>query len=178
MDRVPRPPVQRTPTGYRMNLDVEERELIHRLLGELRSLLTESEPLSVDAAADGEPDDRMKRLFPTAYHQRRDQEMDEEFRRLMRDDLVASRLAGLDLIDGVLAPTDDEPPHLTEAQLMAFLQALNGVRLVLGTMLDVSEEHDIDDIDDDHPLVGEYHLYDFLSWVLDASVRAAMGGAR
>ena len=174
MDRVPLPPVQRTRTGFRMNLDTEERDLIHRLLGELRSLLTEPEPIPDDPTSPGVPDDRMKRLFPTAYHQRRDQEMDDEFRRLMRDDLVASRLAGLDLIDDVLAPTDDEPPHLTEAQLMAFLQALNGVRLVLGTMLDVSEKHDIDDIGDDHPLVGEYHLYDFLSWVLDASVRAAM----
>ncbi|MEO6126006.1 MAG: DUF2017 family protein [Ilumatobacteraceae bacterium] len=175
MARVPLPPVQRTATGFRMNLDTEERELIHRLLGELRSLLTESESVeSGEPTVDGPVDDRMKRLFPTAYHQRRDQEMDDEFRRLMRDDLVASRLAGLDLLADVLAPHDDEPPHLTEAQLMAFLQAVNGVRLVLGTMLDVSEEHEIDDIDDDHPMVGEYHLYDFLSWVLDASVRAAM----
>jgi len=171
MARIPLPPVQRTATGFRINLDVEERELIHRLLGELRSLLTEPH---ADADGTGPVDDRMRRLFPTAYHQRRDQEMDEEFRRLMRDDLVASRLAGLDLLADVLAPADDEPPHLSEAQLMAFLQALNGVRLVLGTMLDVSEEHEIDDIGHDHPLVGEFHLYDFLSWVLDASVRAAM----
>lgn len=160
-----------------MNLDVEERGLIHRLLGELRSLLTDSQPVTenpeISDDTPGVADGRMKRLFPTAYHQRRDQEMDEEFRRLMRDDLIASRLAGLDLIADVLAPADDEPPHLTEAQLMAFLQALNGVRLVLGTMLDVSEEHDIDDIGDDHPMVGEYHLYNFLSWVLDASVHAA-----
>jgi len=171
MARIPLPPVQRTAAGFRINLDVEERELIHRLLGELRSLLAEPH---ADADGAGPVDDRMKRLFPTAYHQRRDQEMDEEFRRLMRDDLVASRLAGLDLLADVLAPADDEPPHLSEAQLMAFLQALNGVRLVLGTMLDVSEEHEIDDIGDDHPMVGEFHLYDFLSWVLDASVRAAM----
>jgi hypothetical protein len=39
-------------------------------------------------------------------------------------------------------------------------------------MLDVDEDHDIDDITDDNPLVSEYHLYNFLSWLLDWSVRA------
>ena len=116
-------------------------------------------------------DDRMRRLFPTAYHQQGDREMDDEYQRLMREDLVASRLVGLGVIDECLGAGKNRVA-LTEAQLLAFVQALNGVRLVLGTMLDVSEEHDLDEIDDDHPLVGEYHLYAFLSWVLDWCIRA------
>ena len=116
-------------------------------------------------------DDRMRRLFPTAYHQQGDREMDDEYQRLMREDLVASRLVGLGVIDECLGARKNSVA-LTEAQLLAFVQALNGVRLVLGTMLDVSEEHDLDEIDDDHPLVGEYHLYAFLSWVLDWCIRA------
>lgn len=116
-------------------------------------------------------DDRMRRLFPTAYHQQGDREMDDEYQRLMREDLVASRLVGLGVIDECLGAGKNSVA-LTEAQLLAFVQALNGVRLVLGTMLDVSEEHDLDEIDDDHPLVGEYHLYAFLSWVLDWCIRA------
>ncbi len=160
--RLPRPPVQKTRNGFRINLDMEERELIHRLLGELRSLLTQPDV----------GDERLRRLFPTAYHERGDREYDEEFRRLMRDELINSRMAGLDLIAGALAPAESSPAELTEAQMMAFLQALNGIRLVLGTMLDVTEDHDIDDVGDDHPMVGEYHLYNFLSWVLDSSVRA------
>ena len=52
------------------------------------------------------------------------------------------------------------------------MQALNALRLVLGTMLDVDEDDDLDDIDDDDPLVGEHHLYDYLSWLLDWAVRA------
>ena len=167
--RLSKPPIQKVGSAYRINLDVEERELIHRLLGELRSLLLE--PGAADAEASAR-DDRMKRLFPTAYHRPGDAEKDDEFRRLMHDDLVASRVAGLDLIQDALAPTQTRSPSITEAQMMAFLQALNGVRLVLGTMLDVTEEHDIGDVGDDDPLVGEYHLYDFLSWVLDSSVRA------
>ena len=172
MGRAPKPPIQRIGAVYRINLDVEERELIHRLLGELRSLLTE--PDAAAAAADAR-DDRMQRLFPTAYHRPADADKDEEFRRLMRDELVASRLAGLDLIQDSLAPAQEESPTLSEVQMMAFMQALNGIRLVLGTMLDVTEEHDIGDVGDDDPMVGEYHLYDFLSWVLDSSVRALQG---
>lgn len=160
-----RPPIQRTSNGFRINLDVEERELIHRLLGELRDLLTEPD---VD-------DERLRRLFPSAYHQPQDAEYDKEFRRLMRDEIITSRLAGLDLVTESLAPKLSAPPTLSEAQMSALLQALNGVRLVLGTMLDVSEDHDLTEIADDHPLVGEYHLYDFLSWVLDSSVRAMQG---
>lgn len=91
----------------------------------------------------------------------------------MRSELVASRLAGLDVVSDSLAPNDRRAPELTETQMMAFLQALNGVRLVLGTMLDVSEEPG--EISADHPMSGEYQLYDFLSWVLDSSVRAVQG---
>lgn len=49
---------------------------------------------------------------------------------------------------------------------MAFVRSLNQIRLVLGTALDVSEDESID-VDDDHPLVAEYHLYHYLSWLLE-----------
>jgi hypothetical protein len=49
------------------------------------------------------------------------------------------------------------------------------VRLVLGTMLDITEDHDIGAVDENDPLVGEYNLYDFLSWILDWAVRAVQG---
>ncbi|MEO7397176.1 MAG: DUF2017 family protein [Ilumatobacteraceae bacterium] len=179
MPRAPKPPIQRTRTGFRVNLDIEERQLIHRLLAELRALMDGSRAARADHNELNDPvdvhpgeDERLRRLFPSAYHQAQDREMDDEFRRLMHDDLITSRLAGLDLVGNALAPDDLRSPELSETQLTAFLQALNGVRLVLGTILDVSEDHDAGDVRDDHPLVGEYHLYDFLSWVLDSSVRA------
>lgn len=159
--RKPKPPVERTGITFRLNLQEEERDLIRRLMGELRTLLL------------GPSDDqRMRRLFPAAYHQQGDREMDDEYQRLMREDLVASRLVGLGVIDECLDTAGKNSASLTEVQLLAFVQALNGVRLVLGTMLDVSEEHDLDEIADDHPRVGEYHLYAFLSWVLDWCIRA------
>jgi hypothetical protein len=60
--------------------------------------------------------------------------------------------------------------------MLAFMQAVNGVRLVLGTLLDVTE--DDDDVErDDLDAAPEYHLYGYLSWVLDASVRALSGAS-
>ena len=64
------------------------------------------------------------------------------------------------------------PGTVDEETMIAFVQAINGLRLVLGTMLDVSEDIDPDDIDDADPLAGEHHLYNFLSWLLDWAVRA------
>ena len=164
MARKPKPPVERTSRGFRINLQAEERDLIQRLMAELRSLLTESTD-----------DERLRRIFPTAYHQEGDREMDQEYQRLMREDLVASRLKGIDLVDECMDSAGRNSAVLNEGEMMAFVQALNGVRLVLGTMLDVDEDHDLDEVAEDHPLVGEYHLYAFLSWVLDWSVRALQG---
>lgn len=161
MGRKVRPPIERVGSSYRFNLDLEEREMIHRLMGELRALLQDSDD-----------DGRLRRIFPAAYHQAGDQELDEEYQRLMRDELRTSRLKGLDAVDEFMTAARGDRATATEAQMMAFLQALNGVRLVLGTMLDISEEHDVSEVHDDHPLASEYNLYDFLSWMLDWSVRA------
>ena len=159
-------PITRKGAGFRINLDPAELDLLQRLLGELRTLLLGPST-----------DDRMKRLFPTAYHQAGDREMDDEYQRLMREDLVASRLTGINTVEAALQNVGGRPgvkhiPELTESQLLAFMQAINGLRLVLGTMLDVSEEHDLDEVGADHPLIGEYHLYGYLSWVLESCVAA------
>ena len=165
MARKPKPPVERVGRDkFCINLDLEEVDLIHRLMTELRQLLNEP------PADDG----RLRRLFPVAYHDPGDRELDEEYQRLMHDELLQSRLKGLDLVDDFMAG-GLRHQRLTESDLLAFVQALNSLRLVLGTILDVSEDHDFGEVADDHPLVGEYQLYDFLSWVLDWSVRALQG---
>jgi hypothetical protein len=151
------PPVQRVRDGYAFNLGDDERTLITRLLTELSQLLM------------GESDDpRLVRMFPPAYHLADDAEADAEYQRLMREELVASRLTGISTVNAAL----QSPEPVDEASMVAFVQAINGLRLVLGTMLDVSEDLDPDDIDDDDPLAAEHHLYSFLSWLLDWAVRA------
>ena len=152
-----RPPVEQYRSGYRFNLDDDERELVRRLLGEMRQLLV------------GPSDNpALTRVFPAAYHQPQHADHDAEYQRLMREELVASRLTGIEVISTAL----DAKPPLTAAQMSAFMQGLNGLRLVLGTILDISEDHDADDVADDDPRVGEYQLYGFLSWLLEWTVRA------
>jgi Domain of unknown function (DUF2017) len=151
------PPIERVRDGYAFNIGEEERQLVVRLLTELSDLLVT-----------GTDDPRLIRMFPPAYHLADDAEAEAEYRRLMREDLVASRLAGITTVNASLQATGP----VDEEAMVAFVQAINGLRLVLGTMLDVSEDHDPDDIDDDDPLVGEHHLYNFLSWLLDWAVRA------
>lgn len=151
-----RSPVQRTRAGtYRLQLDGPAREMIRHLLAEMRDLVT-SDP----------SDPRVRRLFPTAYHA--DPDRDAEYQRLMRDELVASRTSALDEVDEVLAGT----APMTLAQAVAFVQSLNALRLVLGTILDVDEAHDSSDLEPGDPLLAQHHLYDYLSWLLDSAVRA------
>ena len=152
-----KPPVERVRNGYRINLQAEERELVRRLLAELQALLV------------GPSDNpALKRIFPAAYHLSEHAEHDAEYQRLMREELVASRLTAISAVNEAL----DAKPPLDEAQILAFMQSLNGLRLVIGTVLDVSEEEDLSGIDDDSPNAGEHHLYGFLSWLLEWTVRA------
>ena len=153
-------PVEAVPGGWRITLDVEERSLLIRLMGELRELL-------------GGPHDNelVRRLFPTAYPD--DDEKEAEYQRLMRDELVASRLAAIDSVTETLSATRDDQ-LLDESQTIAFMQSINAIRLVLGTMLGITDDDSADDAEvADTP---EHHLYDFLSWLLEWTVRSLSPG--
>lgn len=155
MARRSRGPIERGRDGFQVRLGDHEAEIVGRLMTELRELLLRGEPA----------DPRLRRLFPTAYHD--DAELDDEYQRLMREDLVASRLGAIEVVDRALQGTS-----LAEHELIGFMQSLNAVRLVLGTMLDVSEDSDPDLVADDDPLAPELNLYHYLGWLLDAAVRA------
>jgi hypothetical protein len=148
-------PIDRARDGsIRINLDDSARELLLRLAGELEA---------VDSA-DKTGDPRMRRLHPTAYHQ--DPEHDEEFQRLMFDELRASRAASLQQTrDALLSDT------MTEDQLMGFMRTLNSLRLILGTQLDVAEGSDSEPLDDD-PAAPFHYLYEYLGYLLECSVQA------
>ena len=173
-----RPPVEAVGAGqYVVRLDADELGLVRDLAHQLRDLLVRGDP----------HDERMRRLFPVAYHD--DPERDAEYQRLMREDLVASRLAAIELLDQVLLGRGDEPSAdaeamteavtetvLDEEQITALLHAVNSLRLVLGTLLDVGEDEDPTVLADDHPHLGEHHLYGWLSWLLEWTVRALSAG--
>ncbi|CAN5792909.1 hypothetical protein BH24ACT5_BH24ACT5_19490 [soil metagenome] len=170
-----------------LHLGREERALVTRLLDELRALLLEP------AVAEPGSTPLVSRLFPVVHPDRPDQEA--EYQRLMREELVASRLAGIAQVEAGLAGRSSNVVF-DEEELVVFMQAVNGIRLVLGTMLDVSDGDDpLDGSDDDaepaprsdeHPtgdsgpdddaFVAERHLYGYLSWLLDSAVEAISAG--
>jgi hypothetical protein len=148
--------VKRTRAGtYRIDLPAEERDLLRHLLPQLRELIT------------APPEDpRVRRLFPTAFPD--DPEKEGEYRRFMHEELVASRTEAIASLE-----TTIDARELDEAQASAWMTSLNSVRLVLGTMLDVSEETDVAMVADEDPDVQAYALYAYLSLLLEELLAAA-----
>ena len=141
--------------GFDLRLPEPERELVRSLAGQLRAVLT-----GADVAADP----AVRRLFPTAYAD--DAERDAEYQELVHDDLLAARLAALDVVEATVDAT-----KVDEEQLLAWMGAVNDLRLVLGTRLDVSEETTLD-LDPADPDAGALAVYQYLSFLLESIVEA------
>ena len=150
---------------FRLNVAPDVRELVVHLSGELRDVLTQAEA----------SDPALRRLFPAAYHN--DPEFDAEYQDLMRGELTASRLTALSRVIEIF---DQPDVPMTRGDMELLLQTLNSIRLLLGTMLDVSEDDPDgpDDTDPDDPAAAHQHLYAYLGWLLEAAVAALMGGGR
>ena len=144
-----RRPVNRLRSGrFQVHLSPDERELLRSLPGQLKVLL-------------GTDDPSLRRLFPPAY--RDDEEQEAEYKRLTREDLLERHTAALDVMTGTV-----DAGELSEEQLTGWLSAINDLRLVLGTQLDVTE----DDIGGDTAL---HELYRYLSYLEEMVVEALAG---
>jgi hypothetical protein len=139
--------------GVELRLSREERALLAGLAAELRSLLDDQT---------GDPS--LRRLFPPAY----DEEGDERaYRELMSGELLHGRQEALEL----LARTADQK-RLTAEEADAWLRALNDLRLVLGTRLDVQEDTLLGDLRPDDPHSQQLAVYGYLSWIQEQLVAA------
>jgi len=146
-------PIRRARDGtFEVRLEDWERQLLAGLPGQMRDLLDTDDPA-------------LERLYPPAYLT--DDEKNEEYRRLMRGDLTASRLGALDVLEATLG---DE--RLTEEQLGAWMGAVNDVRLVLGTRLDVTEDLYETGLPDGDPREAAFQLYGYLGYLLESIVEA------
>lgn len=146
---------------WTLNIGEDEQAMISRLLAELRGLLTSDE----DPDSPGSP--LLQRLFPQVYTD--DEEKEAEYQRLMREELVASRLHQ---IDAVVLAIGTDGATLDEGGANALLQSVNAVRVVLGTLLDVGEDDDVFDDATDDEFEGERQLYGYLSWLLEWIVKS------
>lgn len=152
----PQPPIVALAAGeFRLNLDSDHRGLLGRLVDQLRELIQRAP----------HDDARTRRLFPAAYHA--DAELDAEYQRYMREELVASRLAALDTVESILVTE-----RFGTGELEAFMRSLNAVRLVLGTLLDIDDDETALDARDDDVLEPERQMYLWLSWLLEWTVDA------
>jgi Domain of unknown function (DUF2017) len=142
---------------FLLKLPESERDLLRQLLGELRVLL-----------ALGPEDPRLRRLYPAAYSD--DEEKDAEYRLLTHEELASGRLAAIDTVESTVGAGE-----LTLDQLTAWMHAVNALRLVLGTMLDVGED-DPFAVDPEDPNAREYMLYGYLGLLLEEIVQAQLDG--
>lgn len=141
--------------GFDVKLPEEERRMLASILPQLQAALE----------GDASADPGFKRLFPVAYAQ--DAALEEEYRALVGDELLTKRIAQVQLVLSTVDAT-----HLSEDELFAWMGAVNDLRLVLGTRLDVSEETALD-VDSSHPDAAAYGLYAYLGWLLELLVDAA-----
>ncbi len=138
--------------GVRLHFREDEVLLLRELLAELAALLED-------------PDDpALRRLFPPGHA---DREREEQYRSLVRDQLVAGRSNALAAVLDTLGRETLSPDEAD-----AWLRALNDLRLVLGTRLDVTEEIDYEELDLHEPQGRELAVYAYLSWLQEQLVEA------
>ncbi|HEX9350874.1 MAG TPA: DUF2017 family protein [Gaiellaceae bacterium] len=149
--------IERDSTGaVRLNFDEEELLLLREFLAELQGLLED-------------PDDpALRRLFPPAHD---DLESEEQYRSLVRGQLVRGRAEALAAVRDTLGRETLSPKEAD-----AWLRALNDLRLVLGTHLDVTEDTDFEKLDPREARGRDLAVYAYLSWLQEELVEALGAG--
>jgi uncharacterized protein DUF2017 len=125
-------------------LSADERALLAELPAQMKALF-----------ADGE-DTAVQRLLPVAYPD--DADRQTEYRLLVQDELMASHEGAL----GVLEKTASAE-RVNEEQILAWMRAINQVRLVLGERLEVTEDGNERPTSLDDPRAPGFAVYDYLS---------------
>jgi hypothetical protein len=150
-------PVKRTRRGdFELRLSPDERTILRGLPDQLRNLIENEDPTS---------DPAMARLYPPAYED--DPIRNLEFERMAGDDLTSQRLSSINAMEGSI-----DADLLSEEQLLSWLGVLNDLRLVLGTRLEITEETTEEDFAAGDPRASTFALYAYLTWLVDAIVRA------
>ncbi len=125
--------------------------MLAALPGQLRDALAEDEP-------------SVYRLFPPAFQD--DPAANLEYHQLVGESLLDGKLESLRELERTA-----HAEHLSEPELECWLGAIESLRLVLGTQLDVSDETytRFDPTDPEAPRLALYH---WLSWLQEEVVQA------
>ncbi len=149
--------------GFDLRIPADERELLRSVGPQLRAVLVRD---AADAQSGG--DSAVSRLFPVAYPD--DEDRETEYRLLVHDELLSSHLGALTVLEDTI-----DAEHLDEDQLLAWMRALNHVRLVLGTRLDVTEDGDERPLSPRDPRAPAFAVYDYLTYLQGEIIEALSG---
>lgn len=171
----------------RSEMDAHEAEILRSLVGAVTGLLTDrarSAPEDDLAALTGlqlgnttPPEDpRLRRLLPDFHRSEPGSpdadraDLNSALRSLHEPEIIESKVAaGLVILETL--PPQGGKITLNPEQADAWLNALNDVRLALGTALGI-EADTPDHLDEDDPRAPSLEVYHWLTWMQDSLLQA------
>ena len=171
---------------YQARFSLSEREVLINLSEQIIELLAErvdhehQDPLAAMVGItvhDTPPEDEvLLRLLPNAYA---DEQASSEFRRYTESTLRDKKRAHAMAMRSNLINAGDNPVDLDHDGAMAWLGAMNDIRLALGVRLkieDNNQEH-LELLKPDDPLRAVYAVYTWLGWLQESLIQALMDDA-
>ena len=156
--------------GGKLTLKLDDAELgvLSQLFEQMAELLEHPESeagadplakmLNMSGSTQISEDPALARLFPDGYSD--DEHASADFRRFTEQDLRAQKLAALTTVRDSLIDWTGKS-SITAQQAQDWLKALNDLRLVLGTRLEITDEVETD-FEADEPGI---HLYNYLTYL-------------
>ena len=156
--------------GGKLTLKLDDAELgvLSQLFEQMAELLEHPESeagadplakmLNMSGSTQISEDPALARLFPDGYSD--DEHASADFRRFTEQDLRAQKLAALTSVRDSLSDWTGKS-SITAQQAQDWLKAINDLRLVLGTRLEITDEVETD-FEADEPGI---HLYNYLTYL-------------
>ena len=151
-----------------LKLDDAEQGVLSQLFEQMAELLEHPESeagadplakmLNMSGSTQISEDPALARLFPDGYSD--DEHASADFRRFTEQDLREAKIAALASVRGTLSDWTGKL-GVNAQQAQDWLKALNDLRLVLGTRLEINEVSDRDYESDDPGM----HLYNYLTYL-------------
>ena len=156
--------------GGKLTLELDDAELgvLSQLFEQMSVLLEDPENeagtdplakmLNMSGSTQISEDPALARLFPDGYSD--DEHASADFRRFTEQDLRSQKIAALTTVTETLKEWPGKT-SVTPEQAQDWLKALNDLRLVLGTRLEITDSSDRD-VDPEDPGM---HLYNYLTYL-------------
>jgi len=156
--------------GGKLTLELDDAELgvLSQLFAQMSELLEDPESeagadplaklLNMSGSTQISEDPALARLFPDGYSD--DEHASADFRRFTEQDLRAQKVAALSTVIKTLSEWQGVS-SVSPEQAQDWLKALNDIRLVLGTRLEITDASDRDTDPEDPGM----HLYNYLTYL-------------